>query len=250
MSSSWGGEFFNDRYQEPESNAQVDTHANYGSITGGYTHIFDSHLFTAIDGRASYGRETYKSGIAGKATDSTPQYEEDIRLRLGVNTFPNESSVLSPYTGIGERLYLDDSKGQLTDRNFIGYDRRISQTYLPFGLTYKYKTSDHWTFSPNLEFDTLLYGKVDTRTGENNQGNANFIPNTENDQHHGYGIRGEFMVGQQMGRYAWQAGPFFRYWDIRQSNVDIVTNGAGAKGGRIEPDNKRTQLGLNFRVLF
>jgi len=238
-----GGEVFNDRYREPNlGDNSVDSHANYGSLTGGYKYIFANHLFAALEGRASYGENDYKDKMPLGAikVNNVPQYEGETRLLGGENILISGNEILSPYIGIGERMYFDRGKGEA----FGSYDRHINQTYLPIGVTFKYKAENHWTFSPNLELDRLIYGRVSTRLAE--------VPgfyNTTNNQHTGLGVRGEFMFGQQMNNYAWQFGPFFRYWDIKRSSV--ATTPSTIQGNHwIEPDNNRLQLGLALRFLF
>lgn len=230
---SLGLEGFRDHYQEPDPGVQVDEHADYGSVTGGWTHSYGRN-FTGLDGRASYGKDDYKS--TSGVDNGIPQYEFEARLRQGLNVAMG-GGTLSPYIGLGTRYFYDKSKDTVTNLGFYGYDRRILQFYAPIGATYTF-TSGSWTFAPNAEFDPLLLGKVNSRL--QNGGGYN-ITNTQS-AGSGYGIRGEFMVGQK----GWQVGPFVRYWHINQSDTTTAPDGSQW----VEPRNERLQYGAALRFLF
>jgi hypothetical protein len=226
---SLGVEGFYDRYREPDYGVHED--AGYGSITGNFTHDI-GNAFVGIDGRVSYGRDSYSSQD-GTISD-VPQWEYDFRLRGG-DSFNGMGGTFSPYLGLGLRYFEDEGKGTFTTLGYYGYDRRITQLYLPVGVTYSYLTAGNWTLAPNIEIDPLLWGNVNSRL-QNDGG-----PNENNTQHGGFGIRGEFMVGRDEGGYAWQFGPFFRYWDIPDS--DFNSDG-------FEPHNERLQVGGKLRFLW
>ena len=94
-SYSVGVQGFRDHYSEPE--ATVDEHANFGAVTAGYAHTFDNNMFGAVDGRASYGRDNYKS--ADGTLDGIPEYEFEGRLRGG-KSVPFAHGLLDLYTGV------------------------------------------------------------------------------------------------------------------------------------------------------
>jgi len=232
--TSLGVEGFYDRYREPAPS--VEEQAGYGSVTGNYTHDWGS-TFGALDGRVSYGRDQYSSPDGSDS--GIPQWELDGRVRGGV-TLAFASGTLSPYVGLGVRYFVDEGKDTVTSLGYVGYDRRITQFYAPVGATYTYLTESGWTIAPNLELDPLLYGNVNTRFQNFGYYNINNTQNT------GFGVRGEFMVGQQAQGYSWQFGPFVRYWDIADSNVTTTPDGQGW----IEPKNNRLQVGLALRALW
>ena len=227
---SVGVEGFYDRYQLP---GLFNVNTTYGSVTGNYTH-YGEHMFGALDGRASYGEGDFRSASIGNVNDLT-QWEYEVRARAGA-IFTVADGTLLPYSGIGMRYHIDDEKGSVSTLGSPGYDRRFTQYYIPIGATYSYKTQNGWLFMPNIEYDYLLYGHIDSRFIN--------IGGTENETNHqksGHGWRAEFMVGRQQERYSWQVGPFFRYWNIRNSDV----KGAFSVS---EPANERFQLGIAVRV--
>ncbi len=229
-----GLEAFTDNYREPIEDVHLNNHAIYGSVTGNYEHDLSPNSFIGVDGRLSYGRDNYKS-VSG-SSKNTPQYEGEFRLKLGMKT-KFAGGVLSPYTGIGTRLYYDNSDNTVTTLGFGGYDRDIEQFYAPVGMTYDYPLGNSWQISPNIEYDQLIYGRVHSRLKP-------FVGyDVTNSQHDGYGVRGELMAGQQQKNgYGWEFGPFVRYWNIENSDVD-----QHGGTGWIEPKNIRLQAGLGLR---
>jgi hypothetical protein len=193
-------------------------------------------VFGALDGRASYGRATFSSPDGGDV-GTMPQWEYELRARAGASlTFMD--GTLSPYTGVGVRDYNDEEKGTTTSLGVPGYDTRVWQFYVPIGITYSYATEGGWTFKPTVEYDQFIYGTVDSRLQNLPGGGFSDVTNT---QHHGYGWRGDFMVGQKENGFAWQIGPFVRYWNIKDS--DVVTSNL-----LMTPQNERMQTGLALRV--
>jgi Autotransporter beta-domain len=231
-----GVEGFHDNYREPS--VSLDNNAIYGSLTGYYSREM-KNAFVAVDGRVSYGSNDYES-TSGTSEDE-PQWEFELRTRGGYS-FPLWGGAMSPYTGLGLRYFRDESKGTVTSLGFSGYDRRITQLYLPVGLSYAYTTSGGWTITPQAEFDWLLYGNVNSRL----QNVSSAYYNIENDQHEGYGFRGEIMVGKVSNGYSWQAGPFFRYWNVADSKITTAPDNSQW----LEPENDRTQIGVAVRVLW
>ena len=233
---SLGAEGFYDNYQEPDPGVRVDNDALYGSLTAGYAWS-GQHTVAAIDARASVGESDYSS-VSG-TSENAPQFEGELRMRIGFReTFMGGAAM--PYMGLGARAYYDRSQNIVTTLNFVGYDRRIAQVYVPVGIDMSFP-SGNWTIKPSFEYDHLLYGRVESDLG--GIGNYN---NIANNQHDGYGLRASIMFAHQWGRHTWEIGPFIRYWDI--SDSDITRDNLGRRW--VEPDNQRVQTGLAVKVLF
>ncbi|NBO18061.1 MAG: hypothetical protein EBV03_02330 [Proteobacteria bacterium] len=236
-----GVEGFQDKYME--DSVKLVEHARFLAGTLDYIHSRNGFR-TMVQLRGSYGKDNYKS-VSGTIRN-IPQYEGEVRV-LGGLTVPigNVGGVkaIVPYFGLGSRYFYDNSKGTVTSKGFFGYDRRITQFYVPLGAMWSF---DKWgfTFSSVAEFDYLVYGHVSSRF-------HNFDPdavNLSNTQRDGYGLRGEFMLGQQYEDFSWQLGPFVRYWSIKDSKTDTV--GGSQAGTYLEPKNSRVQTGAAFRVQF
>lgn len=238
-----GIEGYYDRYQERAPSLIED--GGFGSITYGYTHGFDSHWFAGIDGRGSYGQSIYKS-ISGTIA-AIPAYELDQRLTGGYDFVGSSGIHLRPFIGLGARYYSEEAKGEVTNSSppRVGYDRRITQLYLPIGMGIANRLGSY-SLQSSFEFDPLLWGYVESRF--QNLG----APQASNHQSKGFGLRGEMLLGdvdaQGMG---WQFGPFLRYWNIEDSKVaDCDGPVAGNGFCLLEPQNNRLQTGLTARFLF
>jgi hypothetical protein len=238
----FGVQAFYDRYEEPTPGVNVVDIANYGAVTADYIHSSNGY-FTTVQTRGSYGKSDYKS-VSGVGK-GIPQYEGDLRVLTGVNIPVNGFGgikVIIPYFGLGLRAFLDQGKGRTTNLGFFFYDRRIYQLYLPIGASWQFTARD-LLFTPMIEFDPLILGKVNSRLSNGGTGDLSLV-NTQRD---GYGVRGELMVGKKGESYSWEAGPFFRYWDIDDSQL---TFDAFDSTFLMEPENTRLQVGAALRVTF
>lgn len=232
---SVGVEGFEDVYKEPT--ATVDTHSKYESVDANYTHISDD-FFTAIDGRYSSGTSDYKSDSG--ILNGDDEIETDTRLRTGA-VMQAWHGLVMPYIGVGWRYYFDEGKGHETNLGAFAYDRHINQLYLPVGATYKYTSSDGWTFSPTVELGPLLYGWVE----------SHLDPTVSNYQKKGFETRADFMVGQQYKYFGWEAGPFVRYWHMQDSHCTRPDDVVLPPGECLEePKNTRLQSGAELRLNF
>ncbi len=239
----FGVEGFQDHYQE--TSVDLSEHTRYGSLTADYIHSANGY-FTAVQARGSYGRDNYKSS-SGIIND-IPQYEGELRLITGISIpIPEIGGVkaIVPFIGLGGRFFYDNSKNQVTNTGFYGYDRRIAQFYIPLGAKWEF-THSGITFWPTAEFDPLFYGYVNSRFRNFDPASKNLV----NKQNSGFGVRGELMAGQKLEGYSWQIGPFFRYWKVKDSNLDFNNSGNGNAGYYLEPENKRLQAGAALRVQF
>ena len=238
---SLGVEGFHDRYREPEIDVTETT--DYGSITGGWKHYWpmlnDDKFLVGADVRFSTGTDSYKSS-SGTLSGSR-QNELEGRLLTGFQYGHFLGGTLSPYIGFGVRYFVDNGKGEVTNLGAHAYDRRITQEYIPIGLTYNYIGEGGWSITPTIEYDPLVYGNVNTRL-QNITGFYN-INNTQN-AGSGYGLRGSIMFGFDVHGYDIQAGPFVRYWNINDSELTVDPAGTGW----IEPKNTRTQVGAEVKV--
>jgi hypothetical protein len=225
---SVGVEGFYDDYSQ--ANSGVDSQAYYGSVTAQYLHSWDK-VFLSFDGRGSYGfASSNSSNSSSNSLERTPQWDVDGRIRLGFST-----GGFSPYLGVGSRYYSDKLKVVATGE----YDENTTQIYLPFGVSYFRKLENGWNIMPNLEFDYLIWGKVNS--------NLSSIPgltDVSNDQNKGWGLRGSLMFGfgGDGGSNTWQVGPFFRYWSVSDSDTSV----SGGNTGFV-PHSTQMQAGVAAR---
>lgn len=232
-----GVETFYDRYEEPDTFPDLGVNAYYGALDVGWEHYFNPKWYSNLETRFSYGKADYKSN-SGKVNNIT-DYELEGRFTGGYDMPMGAGKHFKTYAGLGMRQYLDYFKKDSVPGT---YDRRIFQVYAPIGVTYEF-SSGGWTFAPNFELNPLIYGYVQSR--------LQTIPGLETASNlqrdnGGMGYRAEFMMSRLSsdGR-GWQFGPFIRYWDIEDSNVDL-----NASGAWVEPRNTRLQAGAKLKYLF
>ncbi len=243
---SFGIEGFRDNYREPTPDVRINS--NYGSVTGKWTHdwnmLRNDKFFLGLDGRFSYGLDSYRSPQSGTYSGAK-QEEFDGRILAGFRYGDFLHGTLSPYTGIGLRYFIDNGKGEVSSTGAHAYDRRITQSYVPLGTTYAYNFSNGWSIAPTAEFDAAIRGYVDSR--------LQTIPgyyDVENTQaHNGWGLRGDIMVGWGNNNLSFQAGPFVRFWSFGNSDV-VHTPNLPPNMGWEEPNNTRLQYGLALKVLW
>ena len=77
-----------------------------------------------------------------------------------------------------------------------------------------------------------------------------FDQNLQNDQTHGYGLRGDLMFKPPINFYNLTVGPYVRYWNIGESNAAPLTVGGAPAGYGLEPQNETTEVGLRASVKF
>lgn len=240
---SIGGEGFYDRYRETGV-PDVTTTTDYGGVTAGWTHYWpmldEDKFFLGLDGRFSYGTDSYHS--TSGTLSGAPQYEYDPRVFTGFKIGDATGyGAFFPYVGFGVRYFQDDGKGYYTNLGYYAYDRRLTQLYIPIGLTYQYIAPNGLMIIPNVEFDPLVQGYVQSRL--TNGGYPYDINNTQN-AGTGYGIRGSLMFGLPIQAVNIEIGPFVRYWTFSNSSVAIDPAG----NGWIEPNNWRLQVGGALKI--
>jgi hypothetical protein len=205
---------YRDTYKEKSIGAVLKT--TYTGVVASYTSRDTGHGFWTVDGRAAHGNMSYSSPASGTMS-GVPDYEGELRSVWGKDYPWLDDSWLSPYGGLGLRIYRDNGKGHFTNLGAFAYDRRIDQLYIPFGVTSHTLLFDHISMANTLEGDVLMAGYVDSRL--QNFGGSNVV-NTQG-PFTGYGIRGEMMFGLPQQSASFELGPFFRYWNVSSSSFNI-----------------------------
>lgn len=238
---SAGLTYYGDTYEEP---GLMETDTNYFGLVGsfGYKH---QGLLTMLDASMATGEADYTSNGTGSA-EGIREYEFDNRLLFGMESDYAPNQMFTYYTGLGHRYYDMKLKGVVTTTGALGYDRRISQLYIPVGMKYSYLTESGWHLRPGAEFDWLFWGNVSSRLRGTGIAGLN---NVENRQKKGFGLRGEFMIGKDASAtngLGFEFGPYVRYWDVDDSDVQPIGNNLQG----LEPANERTQFGVSAKMLF
>ncbi len=232
-----GGQISHYRYVEPDFSPGfdvVDKGTKFG-LTANMIQKFGKTprvWFGKVEGRFAYGQVDYSGSGTSSGNDD---YLFEGRVLIGRDSVFHYSG-WSPYIGFGYRYLDNDSQGQ-TSTGAYGYQRESQYIYLPLGITTRFYAGRNARIATNIEYDELLYGKQISHLSDVGSGYADI----SNDQHSGYGMRGNIMYERQH----WGFGPFVNYWHIRTSDVAC----AGVLCG-VEPNNRTTEYGLELRYRF
>lgn len=193
----------------------------------------------AIDGRIVAGsRIHYKSASSGTLKNSHYTITEN-RL-LGFYPWQLDNTwIIEGYTGIGNRHANNDDRGLYTSTNAYTYLRHSQYTYIPIGMRVIKELANDLSVATHLEYDWFLSGTQKSYF----QGMLN------NRQRHGYGVRAgvDVYIPSCYTAFNYMIGAFVRHWNIKDSTVNISTNGRFVG---YEPKNRTTELGIRFGLVF
>jgi hypothetical protein len=170
------------------------------------------------DGELMSGTPYKMSNIDDKTFEARFLIGPDLLKEDHLSTF---------YTGFGYRYLYDDSSSDPA-----GYERISNYLYLPVGYQFHQITDVPWSIAATIEGDLLLLGVQKTDLG--------FL-DVSNDQHTGLGFRTAVKLQKQSEDCIFSIEPFFRYWDIDDSETDNYF---------YEPANETTEFGIQFKWLF
>lgn len=123
--------------------------------------------------------------------------------------------------GLGYRRLADN----LQDAGSAGYKRTNDRVYAIIGVEQAIKTAN-WTITPSAEYKHSLWSQ-----------NKTDILGGINHRQHGNGGELAVAFAQNTGHYPVTIRPFYRLWDIADSNV---------KDGFYEPRNKTSEVGFDL----
>jgi len=211
----------------------------YG-IVGSYT--YHDNFMLKADGRFSYGQVDY----TGSGTmDNIGDYILEFRGVGGYDFSVFTASTLTPYIGIGYR-YLNDDFAGTTSTGASGYEREQSYFYSPIGIETSTELKNGWSIGAILEYDIFWSGK--------NKSHFSDASPTYNDlefnQDKGYGYRGSIKFQKKGEKLDFVIEPFIRYWNIKQSDQDLLRINGIPYAYYVEPNNNSTEIGCKLAVKF
>jgi len=219
------------RYEEPEIAKLTGSRAG---VVGAYTYTDQTHVFSKLEARISYGRLKYE----GSGTmNNVPDWIAEVRVLAGKDLPATDSLAFSPYLGFGYRFLFDDLRGY-SDTGAAGYRRYSNYLYVPLGVTLRFRAGSQWTIAPNAEYDYFVHGTQKSMLSD--IGVAG-VGDVTNEQTVGYGYRGNLMFENAH----WAFGPWLHYWKIKNSDVSCTTLFCG-----IEPENWTREWGAELRYRF
>ncbi|RPI37703.1 MAG: autotransporter outer membrane beta-barrel domain-containing protein [Nitrospiraceae bacterium] len=214
----------------------------YG-IAGSY--IYHQKLMLMAEGRFSYGKLDYSSPISS-TVDDIDNYIVEFRGLGGYDFTVSESSVLTPYIGVGYRYLNDDSSMKVTSNGARGYERESNYLYSPVGVKFISDLKDGWSMGAMAEYDIFWWGEQESHLSDVSPG----FNDLKNHQTSGYGLRGSVELQKKVKSVAFAVEPFIRYWNIKESDHDDLTWYGIKIGEAWEPKNHSTEYGINLVVRF
>ena len=197
-----------------------------------------------VDGRFSYGQVDYDGALSDGTPytiDNIDDYILEFRGIWGCDVSLSKRVTFTPYIGLGYR-YLND------DPSFdpYSYEREQSYLYSPIGIEACVELSRGWFIGAIFEYDIFWDGK--------NRSHFSNISPTYNDlnfnQDEGYGIRGSIKLQKKGEKLTLVIEPFIRYWNIKQSDLDLLSISGVPYAYYIEPKNNSTEIGCKLAIEF
>jgi len=186
--------------------------------------------FNYMQGSLDYDgslQDKYGNYMGPHKATGNKNYFVDMIFAGGLGFKLSEKFSISPYIGLGHRYLVDEENSN----DPYDYKREQTYYYMPIGADWKILPTPAWKLTLNTEADILLRGENYTHL----YGGMKFR------QKSGYGFRTAFKIERNLKSMGIFAEPFYRYWEIKES--DVVD-------GWIEPKNKTQEFGLRIGVSF
>lgn len=234
-------------YKEPETinlDNLTGIFAKYDGMMWGVSAdyaFFPNRFMFKLDGRFSFGDVDYSSpGSSGSGSASgIRDYQYETRFAFGYVYKASENTQLTPFFGIGHRHLSNNSGGMVTDRGAHGYDRRSNYLYSPMGVEGVVRFKNGWSFNATGEYDLFWHGWQYSELGDFDPAFGTILSNQDN----GWGARASLSLIKDLGPIDFAFGPYFRYWDIDNSEI-------GFEFGGLEPANKTKEWGAKIGIRF
>jgi hypothetical protein len=213
----------------------------YG-VTASYTGVGRA-IMGKVDGTLSHGSVDY----VGSYQDGTPLTISNIkdtmfevRGVIGTTDFVYVTSYYLPYIGLGYRYLYDGA-----DVAPGGYRRESNYLYIPLGIEGVPATRGAWSFGFTLEYDLFLRGTQCSHLSDADPG----FNDVENEQSSGYGYRASLRF-LRSGTHDIIIEPFYKYWNIDESDAELLTFYGTPYAYVVEPENNSKELGIRVIMRF
>jgi len=198
-----------------------------------------------LEGNVSWGEVDYESEGTGELENIDDRLFE-IRGLAGFDYETSDWVVLTPYVGVGYRYLNDDSGGKVTTTGHRGYERESNYYYSPVGGELNLELENGWSLGITSEYDIFWFGKQKSHLGDAVAG----LGTLSNEQKEGWGYRGSIRLQHTGENVDVIFEPFYRYWEIEDSDISNVTYSGAVVGYGLEPENSSKQFGLKTALKF
>ena len=237
---------FDVRYFDYEEPGLMEESGWMYGIFGSYIYHGNNKLMFETSLSYVFGELDYD----GQLMDGTPHTTDtddwifEWRGLIGPDYRLKDSSIITPYLGVGYRFWNDEIKGS------GGYEREIQYWYLPIGVKTISPLPANWTWGLSAEYDLFLSGKVKSHVSNLLAG----LNDPENDQNFGdgYGVKFSLQFNRKFSNnYYISIEPYIAYWDIDESDPSMLTLYGQPTGIYVvEPENETTEYGLRLNITF
>jgi hypothetical protein len=213
-------------------------------VYGDYT-LHKRDFMLKLNGSLEMGNVDYSSLETG-TLDDIGEFLFDSQALFGRDLHASEKVRLTPFIGFGYRYLFDDMGDKTSSTGHGGYDRKSKYIYSPIGMEGMFKLGSGWSLGLSGEYDLFWHGWQYSRIGDVYPG----IANAENDQKDGWGARGSVKLVKNLGKLDLTIEPFYKYWDIEQSEpYDVIID--GIPYARVwEPANNSREWGVKIGIGF
>lgn len=213
---------------------------NQSGYFNGFFLSADFHLnnvYLAAEASFSWGNTDMEEPGIPTSTTSDKMY--DVKALFGYDFLFNKIAV-TPYAGLATRFWETNLDG-----NF-GFPYSFQQYYAPIGAKLTYKSDDPWYASIKVEYDWFLLGQIKNKQSSSDPG----LSDADYDQRGGYGIHVSASFIYSFGCWALGAEPYFQYWNIDESDSELVTYNGQPLYYACEADNTNNIWGLRVFLEF
>ncbi len=213
-------------------------------VYGDYT-LHKRDFMLKLNGSLKMGNVDYSSLETG-TMDDIGEFLFDSQVLFGRDLHPSEKVRLTPFVGFGFRYLFDDMGEKTSTTGHGGYDRKSKYIYSPLGMEGMFKLGGGWSLGLSGEYDLFWHGWQYSRFGDVYPG----VPNLENDQRDGWGGRGSVKLIKDLGKLDLTVEPYYKYWDIEQSELSYILYDDVLYGPAWEPANNSREWGVRIGIRF
>jgi hypothetical protein len=230
-----GTEVYLVTYEEPsfmeETGAMAGLHGSYA---------YHNHWMFKADIRLASGQLDYTSSGTGRLDDIDNTLLETRGLVGYDFVYPSQGAV-TVFSGFGYRYLEDDSAGRQTTTGANGYRRESNYLYSPIGIESVAQLAEKWRLSVLIEYDYFWKGRQKSHLSDASPAYGSL----SNDQNDGFGLRASIGASRTFGWGTLMIEPFYRYWDIGESEKNNLTFAGAIVGVGWEPASTTTEAGLS-----
>ena len=234
-------------YEEPDGNMPIKLKGVLQGANAVFKHTLqDNNLFWVADFRYMGGATDYDGWLQTSpptkhTTDDIGDYYLEGRFHVGQVYTLSETTEIWGSIGLGYRYLKDHS-----NKSDYGYLRESQYIYFPCVLDVKWYLADGWKTDLNLEVDFLFRGQQTSRM-------STYDPSyndPKNTQDNGFGLRAGIKITKDFGNIGLFIEPFWRYWEIQDSQTAPLYKYGMLDSYIIEPHNTTHELGLRAGFYF